>query len=272
MMLTPTPMVGPKRVIEIADDFFGERGHALSEYAQLLWLEEHLEEITAGHDYIRLFQYRRFVSEMSMGHEEWNKSWTWISTPRLEEASSDFDRFSGNELFNQIVLLEGGVSFQYAMSHVAEDIVNFAKFLKIRRILNDAEILDFLTSDKLIPACSTGTYKIDTFRVIFRQLRLAAEFLNSEYYNERSGKQRRVGGFLLERLNSYLLIRHIRENSETCKFGQYIMVDDEKISKQIMRRFYEVFYRIALILGDYTQKNVAGVRIGNRVKAVLTDA
>ena len=179
VMISPVPMTGPRRVVHISDDYFGEQGHALSEYAQLLWFYENLKDFTTGYEYVRLFQYRRFVARASLGDAGWNSFSTWIPSSRLELVSDEFDRFSASELFNQAMLIRGGVPFQYAMSHVLEDLLNFSKFLLEINLLTPLEVVEFLTSDELITACSTGIYAIKTFEEIFAKLKLAANFIYS---------------------------------------------------------------------------------------------
>lgn len=271
LMVSPVPMSGPRRVIQVADDFFGERGHTLSEYAQLLWLHDKLETLIDGFEYIRLFQYRRFVSSTPLGVASWNCAWTWIQPSRLRNIPNEFGRFSEGELFNHAIVLENGVVFQYAMSHILEDLLNFTKFIIENRIITPAEAVEFLTSSTLIPACSTGIYSVVNFKDIFGKLRQAAEFVNSAYYVSRPGIQRRVGGFLLERLNSYLLLRYLKGGSEIRRFGQYIMIEDRRILKRLERRIFAFVYRAAIKIGEIAQRHVAGVRIGSRVKEVLIE-
>ena len=271
LMLTPASVIGPSRVIQVKDDVYGVNGHALSEYAQLFWLHDHLESFTDGYEYIRLFQYRRFVSRVPLGDVSWNSFSTWISPSRLEKASSEFDRFSAGELFNPAVIYQGGVPFQYAMSHVLEDLLNFTKYIIEQNILTHSEVVEFLTSDRLITACSTGIYSVKHFRDTFAKLKKAAEFINSSYYIPRSGIQRRVGGFLLERLHSYLLLRYLQDERGIQKFGHYIMIDDGRILTRVKRRIYGYAYWAAIKVGDMAQKHLAAVRIGNRVRGILTE-
>lgn len=271
LMLTPASINGPGRVIQVKDERYGVNGHALSEYAQLFWLLDHLDCVTEGYEYIRLFQYRRFVSRIYLGEVSWNSFSTWIPLSMLEKVPDEFGRFSEGELFNPAVIYQGGIAYQYAMSHVLEDLLNFSKYLLEKDILTHSEVVDFLTSDKLITACSTGIYSVKHFRDTFIKLKKASNFVNSSYYIPRNGIQRRVGGFLLERLHSYFLQQYLREEPGIHKFGHYIMIDNGRILPRVKRKIFKYGYWAAIKVGDVTQKHLAAVRIGNRVRGILTE-
>jgi hypothetical protein len=74
-------------------------------------------------------------------------------------------------------------------------------------VLTNEEAFSCLNQEYLIPALSYGTFTIRSFISIFDKLEEAAKgFWSSGYRPYENKYQCRVVGFLLELLNSYLLI------------------------------------------------------------------
>lgn len=229
LMIAPRLIAGIKQVALVDDSLFGKFGSSLSEYVQLFWLLEHLDEISIGNNYISIFHYRRFVSriEPTVGLPSSNQPWsTAVSEDELKFFKEDFSRINNDELFNKPIQFKGGMIGQYAHAHVLNDFLNFTNFLIDSEILNPIEAAEFLRENIDIPACNIGIYKIDTFKKIFGTLRKASDFIYSNYFTPRTGYQRRSMGFLLERLNSYLILKIIRNNSIKPNFGFNIVISE----------------------------------------------
>jgi hypothetical protein len=89
----------------------------------------------------------------------------------------------------------------------------------------------FLTGSVLIPTSSIGTFRSTTLRQILKTLKEAAEFRKTCHFIPRVGYQRRVLGFLLERLNSYLILDRIRSGLSDANFGHHIIISDGPLIK-----------------------------------------
>lgn len=227
LMIAPRLIKGIKQVALVDDSLFGQFGSSLSEYVQLFWLLEHLDEISIGHSYISIFHYRRFVSRIEpiVGQVSINQPWsTAISEDDLNIFDVDFSRINNAELFNKPVQFKTGMVGQYASAHILKDFLNFTNFLIDSQILSPIEAAEFLRENIDIPACTIGVYSLETFKEIFGLLRKASDFIYSNCFLPRNGYQRRSMGFLLERLNSYLILKRIRDGLSFHNFGYNIVI------------------------------------------------
>ena len=227
VMLSPRSIVGPRCNIVIPDTYFGQHGSSLSEYAQLLWLYDNFDAIIRTHEYIRLFQYRKFVSRRELGLPTANwEGARWITESELKSCSAEFSRSSTSELFNKAHAFAGGMVVQYQQCHQLIDFIHFSKFLLETAILDPLHVALFLREQVVIPASSVGVFRSITLRQMLAVLRRAAEFINTNYFVPRQGYQRRVLSFLLERLNSYLLLVRIRSGQSEANFGHHIIISN----------------------------------------------
>src|SRR5260221_8543013 len=126
LTISPKHIAVSGRIVVVNDSYFGDSGAALSEYVQLLWLGDNIDEIASGYDYIRLFHYRRFVSRTALGVPISRIS-RWTHVKSLGKLGSEFDRHSEGELFNSPVFFFRGVRGQYASACLIEDFENFTK-------------------------------------------------------------------------------------------------------------------------------------------------
>jgi hypothetical protein len=232
LMVAPCLISGPTRLALVHDSLFGPHGSALSEYVQLLWILDRLDALAPDCDYVRIFHYRRFVSPdpAPVGQRSSNLPWaTAIRSSDLPAFESTFVRHTRTELFNTAVQFHGGMLYQYAQSHVIDDMLNFARFLVEKSILSPLECAEFLSMQLHIPSCNIGIFSKASYAAIFGILRKAAAFLDSPDFVARPGYQRRSVGFLLERLNSFLIIQRIRSGASPSSFGHNIVISDEAV-------------------------------------------
>jgi hypothetical protein len=211
----------------------GENGHVLSEYLQLIWLYRNIDVIAKNYEYLRIFHYRRFISTKlyENAHKADNSPWTQIISQNfLGDCYFDFTRQVSDELYNTRVKFNYGLLRLYSETHVMEDLLNFTSFLLERDIFNKDSALDFLTSEYLIPACNTGTFKVINYKIMFSVLSVAAEFLYSPKFKLRDGYQRRSVGFLLERLHSYLILKFMNEHRVNSNFGVNYLISENASS------------------------------------------
>jgi hypothetical protein len=212
----------PRAVINDCD-YGSERGD-LSEYAQLIWLYDNYEKVVGKKKFVRLFQYRRFVSPNEFGDlcsHMWAKR---IDVEDLKDCHSIFERQANMEMFNRPLSLPETVRGQYADCCVEEDIINFALYLKTIGKLTDSEEIKFLTSTTLIPAANMGIFDRDHLYWLLAELKEASGFMLSKFYVKRSGYQRRVMGFLLERYNSFLLLHKRKQDMIPFFHGYHIIL------------------------------------------------
>lgn len=232
LMISPRLITGPRQLALVDDSLFGQNGSSLSEYVQLLWLLDHLDAVSSGCTYVRIFHYRRFVSRAAptVGQPSSNHPWSiTIAETDLDAFPGEFDRFSDSEVFNTPVQFKGGTLGQYASAHVLDDILNFTKYLIEIGIFNAAMAAEFLRESIDIPACNIGVLKLETYRTIYSTLRKSAEFVHSRHFVARQGYQRRSVGFLLERLHMYLILKMIRQGEVKANFGHNIVISNDSV-------------------------------------------
>jgi hypothetical protein len=230
-MIAPNLVVGPHRVAIAPDILFGPNGSALSEYAQLIWLGDNFDAITAGCRFVRIFHYRRFAAARPIrGVASTNQPWsTTISVGQLADCGHEFDRYCRRELFNHPVRFKDGMLAQYAAAHVLDDMLSFARFLTESGVFDPRTTAEFLNVDTLIPACNIGTFRSETLRSLLLLLKRASGFLKSPYFVAREGYQRRNMGFLLERLHSFAISMRVQSGESRPNFGHNIVISDSPI-------------------------------------------
>jgi hypothetical protein len=224
LMITPKYFYASYPRVIINDCDYGSEHGDLSEYAQLIWLYDNYEKVVDKKTFVRLFQYRRFVSPYEFGNlcsHSWAKR---IEVEGLKDCQSIFERQASMELFNRPLSLPETVRGQYADCSVEEDIINFASFLKINGKMTDCEEIKFLTSTTLIPAANMGIFHRDHLYWLLAELKEASSFMLSKFYVKRSGYQRRVMGFLLERYNSFLLLHKRKQDMKPFFHGYHIIL------------------------------------------------
>lgn len=232
LMLSPVPLQSGATTVHVPDDTFGPYGDTLSEYAQLFWLLDHLDKIASGYQFLRVFHYRRFIAPPNQAsgvlatNQPWSKA---IEANKLGQFEAAFARTCASELFNTQVHLRHGMLVQYAHSHVLEDMLNFARFLSRNEILPDQQVAAFASMQRFIPSSSIAIYSVESFRRLFSVLRRAAGFMESPDYQRREGYQRRAMGFLLERLNSFLILTFMANRLLPSTHGQNMVISDSPL-------------------------------------------
>jgi len=230
LMVAPRVIAGGRRLVVVDDSYFGENGSALSEYVQLLWLFEHFDTVVENFEYVRIFQYRRFVSPDEIGRPSahpWEPR--WIRPKEIGRHRGAFSRSSTVELFNRPVELPGGMIGQYADAHVLTDLLNFSRFLIDNDILNSESVARFLSQARLVSACNNGVFHRHTLKEILATLKRASAFVYAPDFVPRTDYQRRSVGFLLERLNSFLILERTRSGLSEPNFGYHILIGDSPV-------------------------------------------
>lgn len=231
LMVAPKFIPGINRLLVVEDTSFGLNGHSLSEYGQLIWAMRYIDEIAPHSRYIRVFHYRRFVSRQlpPSATSSSNQSWTsTISANSLSDYREEFTRQSSGELFNTPVEFPGGIIGQYAEHHLLEDFLRFTEFLLTEHILTSHEAARFLGQPKLIASSSVGLFEKNNLKDMFTLIEKAAQFINAPLFISRDGYQRRTAGFLLERFQSYLIMRRIEAGKSPAMYGHNIVVSEDE--------------------------------------------
>jgi hypothetical protein len=219
--------------ITIADDEFGPQGHTLSEYVQLIWLFRNFEQIVGEADYVRLFQYRKFIASRRIGKPSNLAYARWLRPNDIAHCSAEFSRHSSGELVSSPLDLPRRHSMtmatQYARAHNFEDLLAFTEFLRSAEILTDKSAAEFMAQSDLIPSASLGVFRRQTLKLILESLTKASSFVESNAFVTRNGEQRRNMGFLLERLHSFLIFQHILETGVNIAIGQIAVINESPI-------------------------------------------
>ena len=187
------------------------------EYSSLFALKDELKNEIDNDGLITICQYRRFVFNQKLGHQSNTMPWARVLT---------FDEITSLNIKDEYLPLRGGdfligsrislpsVLQHYADYHFLRDILKFTSILIDLEILTETKALNFLNQSFLIPSPSCGTFSIKSFITIFEEIELAAKgFWSHGYRPYDDPYQSRVMGFLLERLNSFLLLSYMSEAS-----------------------------------------------------------
>lgn len=217
--------------IIVPDDVFGPKYHGsiLSEYTQLFGLAKVLEE-SPKDERIYIFQYRKFLSLMKGSQLSSNMPYVYACLPEEGEmlfpSHLDFQGLKDEFVIGQPIAVDS-VAQQYALSHRVEDFSAFIYSLSKMNGFNERRCMNFIHSKMLLPAPSIGVFKIGIFLEHMQTLQSAWQHFSSNFYVSREGYQRRVGGFLLERLHSFLILEEInRKEQVLIKQGYQIVISD----------------------------------------------
>lgn len=226
----PPPCAGGSFEFNYLDD------KIFNEYSSLFFLRRKLMDECSDGDTLTLCQHRRFILNKQLGRQSENQSWVRV----LSQIEVD-----GLNLGNEVLPLPGrsyligsafdlpkGIMTQYAAAHFLRDILRFTSALVDAEILTNQEALLFLTQTQLVPSPACGSFRLACFLEVFAKLELAASaFWNSGYKPYPDSYQGRVCGFLLERLNSFLLLKYLHEQGENIKqlAGSTTVVSDSLV-------------------------------------------
>lgn len=198
----------------IPDDILGPGydGRVLSEYLQLFVLADRWR---GSEDFIHLFQYRRYVTpnqpaglySMTDGNVRVPDELAPLMVPAAERLSA-VDR----PTFGSI--MKWSVAGQFGRFHPIEDLVNVARAAALCGALTQAEAEEFYNAQLFIPSPTIGIYPAAMLVEHLDLMRQVWDYFRAHFYVPREGYQRRIGGFLMERLQSYLILRHFDRNRE----------------------------------------------------------
>lgn len=217
-ILCPKP-TGMKNEIIIEDNRFGAHidGSSLAEYSQLFGLAKMIEAGDIQADNLFLFQYRKFISPI-LGGVEATAPWLRVLTPQTAKPIFPSEKIL-NELDSRIIVgsildLENSISQNYALVHIIDDLVLFAAACAKCQKLETTDITSLATMRGFIPSPALCYINTEIFIKIISILESAWKEFSNNYHIQRSGYQRRVAGYLLERLHSILICKMLMDGSE----------------------------------------------------------
>ena len=188
-----------------------------NEYASLFHLRHTFDNSKNFDKLITICQYRRFVFNKKLGKHSVANPWCTVlkyNEMKSLNVTNEYLPLAGNMYLLGSAIQMPSILQQYAEAHFIRDILQFTSTLIDLGILTNKDAFQFLNSKYLIPSPSCGTFTLGCFIEIFEVLELAATgFWNNGYKSYDDQYQCRVASFLLERLNSFLLISYINKRS-----------------------------------------------------------
>ncbi len=217
-MLSPVPLGIPGECV-IDDQRFGQGvdGASLAEYSQLFGLYEMLKAGDVVADELYLFQYRKFLSPNAGGSQA---TAPWVRVLQPHEADSVFpspDQLEAVEsrlIVGSLFDLGSSISSNYALVHVIDDLVMFSAACAACPAITPDVVRMLATQRGIIPSPALCYVKTDLFMQIMATLKSVWEVFSGSYAVRREGYQRRVAGYLMERLHSVLLCKWLMDGSE----------------------------------------------------------
>lgn len=235
--LLSSSILGLPNELTIADNRFGTNldGGSLAEYSQIFGLVELLKAGDIQADRLHLFQYRKFISPKYLLEAP---SDVWISYVQPNVAEILFP--SEQQIMELPVELIVGSSFvlsesiakNYAQAHEIEDFVQFVVACYGSGVLDYQDTQQITSMKEII--FSPALCIIDTKKLIqiCDQLFTAWIEYSKYFHTQRTGYQRRISGYLLERLHSYLIFKGLIQGTiQTCKiWKRYLVVNEMNTS------------------------------------------
>lgn len=220
----------------VPDDAFGEKNHGsiLSEYTQLMALYDVLRE-SDPEEYFYMFQYRKFVSPKP-GHRQ-SPNMPYAFSCRANEADALFP--SSDDLASLHGLLMTtpplpiqSMAYNYSAFHLAEDFAAFMISLRSTGFFDDRRCMQFINCNILYPSSSLGLHKTGIFLRHMEIMMAAWTHFAENFHVRRDGFQRRSGGFLLERLQGFLLYEELMTNKVPRAEHNHLIVVSETLAVQ----------------------------------------
>lgn len=234
-MLCPTSL-GIANEVVIDDNRFGYAadGSNLAEYSQLFGLYDLLLSGEVVADDLFLFQYRKFLSPTPGGGAESVAPWIRVLTPVQAHATfpslEQLDAFRSRLAVGSLFAFGESLSSNYARVHVIDDFVLFALACSDSGALTKAEIKAFVSIQGMLPSPALCFIQADLYVRVIRILKTVWEQYGQNYQVVRNDYQRRVAGYLLERLHSFLFFNWLMDNSEPdiSIWQRYVVSDDPR--------------------------------------------
>jgi len=220
-----------ERLLVFTGDHCGtpNAGSILSEYEQLFGLASFLESHPRD-EYIYLFQYRKFLSLRQPATRSVNQGYAFVATPTVAPSlfplHSEFSKIHGGSVLIGPGIQVFSLADNYSKCHHVEDFVAFTLSLALGAGFDERRLRSFIDCKVLLPVPSLGVTTVGFFRDTVQVLKAAWQHFARGYLRPRNGYQRRVGGFLLERLHSFLLYEYVTSGRVIVASGSQVVVSD----------------------------------------------
>ena len=180
----------------------------IGEYYFLFLIRRQIENQTSLKS-ITLSQYRRFATVRSIGQPATNQPYANLIS-KTEASSSNLENLivakKDGWLLSSLFAASPNVAYQYSRHHILRDWLRFLADSFDAGLLTQAEITESAFINCLIPAPSNGVFPVQYLIEHLIKLEACARAFVHGGYQPRDAYQRRVIGFCLERLHSYLLL------------------------------------------------------------------
>ena len=215
----------------VPDDLYGEKfdGRILSEYTQLFGLAEFLKDAPRDEKFY-IFQYRKFISLRQPTALSTNMAYAYSASstesallfPREDELLG----VKSDVLVGVGITNIGTINEHYAECHNINDFSAFIASISSVGGFDKQFCKRFINYPILLPAPSLGVFRVDIFLKHMEVLKTVWAHFAEHFLVARDGYQRRVGGFLLERLHSFLISEDVSNKIYSVVHGNRVVVSD----------------------------------------------
>lgn len=218
----------------VPDDLYGEKfdGFILSEYTQLFGLADYLKDAPRDEKFY-IFQYRKFISLKQPTTLSANLPYAYpcssTESSLFFPSQDELSRLGDELLSGKAICNIGSIAEFYAESHDVNDFSAFMISLSSSPGFNERRCKNFINYKILLPAPSLGIFRVDIFLKHMEILKMVWTHFAEHFFVAREGYQRRVGGFLLERLHSFLICEEIINNIYNVFHGNQVVISDSSI-------------------------------------------
>lgn len=186
-----------------------------NEYSFLFFLLDQYREGKLNCELVTLSHYRRFVFNKCLGPRSTNNFHNFCISP-VEFNNIEIDNYvlpvKYNLLISTPLLLTDDIMSQYHKSHYIRDILMFCADMVDSELFDDNFAYNLLRGNLLIPSPLCGTFPLSFIMEIADIIEKAAFFFwNKSFKNYKDAYQQRAMAFVLERLNSLLLVSKINQ-------------------------------------------------------------
>lgn len=234
--VTPAP-VAHLPCLHVPDDHYGDAfdGHITAEYVQLRALADHLEREGVDDD-LYIFQYRRFLALQEPPRRSTNLRFAFAvrppEVPMLFPSRRELKELASHRLVGPRFAVSSPGE-HYAVFHHGEDFAAFVAALSEVDGFDVARRRRFEACTQHFPAPSVGILPAQLFIAQMRTLTEAWLAFHARSFVPREGRQRRVGGFLLERLHSFLITEELAQEREAFHAHLCIVSETDKIAATV---------------------------------------
>ncbi len=236
-LVCPVDCGVPNQIIA-PENWLGERysGKIISEYTQLFALSDIFQKNPCQYTHVHIFQYRKFISLKIDGEISVNMPYARTIQPayayKIFPSMNELISMNTDYLVGSVVRLRS-LAHQYTNCHLVEDFSAFVLALRDQGSFDNKTCFKFINYNNLIPSPSLGLIPVKDFIEIMNMLRAVWDIFSLNYFTHRDGYQRRDGGFLLERLHSFILCNKLINNKVGISGMLYITSDTPTITPTV---------------------------------------